>query len=299
MTLHQLKVFFTIVKLNGVAQAAKALHISQPSVSGVVQDLQNELGVKLFERLGNKRHLTEAGKRVLQRAEAVLANAEAIKDDLDELKGLKKGKISVGSAGIGTPLILQAVAEFKERYPGVDVSLSIQGSEVLHKRLLDGEIDVAILGRNIESPLTVAVPYREEELVVFASPKHPLAKKRSVPLKLLAKEPLITFERSDPVVKTIEQRFAAAGCPFTPRLEINLALGSRDAIKSAVSEGLGIGFLTKCHILGEVKAGRLKILNVPELKLKRTMYIAFHKNRADSHSVRSFVDFLKGYKSRR
>lgn len=291
MTLHQLKVFLTIVKLNGVAQASKALHISQPSVSGVVQSLQDELGVKLFERLGNKRHLTEAGKRVLQRAETVLANTEAIKEDLDELKGLKKGKLSVGSAGIATPLILQAVHNFKSQFPDIDVSLMLQKTAVLYQKLLDGELDIAIAGRPSPSSLILAEPYREEEVVFIASTKHPLARKRSVSLQLLAKEPLIGYH-DGPIAEMIAQRFAEAGLTYKPVFPINLQMGSREAVRSAVASGLGIGSQTKCHVLGDVKAGRIKILNLPELNVKRIMYIAVHKTRADLSLVSAFKALL-------
>jgi DNA-binding transcriptional LysR family regulator len=260
----------------------------------VIQDLQNELGVKLFERLGNKRQLTEEGKRVLQRAEAVLANTEAIKEDLDELRGLKKGRISVGSSGIGTSLILPAIQEFKEEFPGLVLTLTIQKSDILQKKLLDGDLDVAILGLALQSPLIISEPYREEELVFIAPPKHPLAKKSATPLKLLAQEPLITFE-NDSFSPIIARTFAERGLSFKPLLKINLEMGSREAIKSAVASGLGISFLTKCHVLSDVKAGRISILKVPEFTLKRTMYLAVHRNRHHAPFVQEFITFLKQY----
>ena len=298
MTLHQLKVFLTIVKLNGVAQAAKALHISQPSVSGVVQDLQNELGVKLFERLGNKRQLTEIGRRLFERAQSSIAAIEGIKEDIDEMKGVKRGKISVGSSGIGTILILPAVQEFKKLYPGVEMSLAFQDTDLLHQRLLDGDIDVAIMGHSPISPLIVAEPYCEEEVVFIAPPNHPLIRKRSVPLKLLAKEPLIVF-KSGFFREMLAQKFTEAGFPFKPLMEINLQLGSRDAIKGAVANGLGISYLTKRHLIGDLKAGHFKVIRVPEFEWKRTVYIAVHKNREVSPSARAFIDFLKSYRRRR
>jgi DNA-binding transcriptional LysR family regulator len=297
MTLYQLEAFALVAKLQSFTEAAKELGVGQPSISAMVIQLQRELGVKLFEKLGIKSHLTEAGKRLLQRAQTILALVQEIKDEMEELRGLKKGKISVGSSGFGTSLILQAAEKFKEEYPGIDINLTFQASETLHQKLLNGELDVALLGRHIESPLTVAEPYRDEDMVFISPPKHRLAMKRSVPLTVLAKEPFISYEKSAPVIKLIEEKFATKGIAFKPRVEISLAMGTRDAIKNAVSRGLGISILTKCHILSDVKAGRLKILNVPEWKVKRTLYIAFHKRRRDSSWVRLFVDFLKGYKS--
>ncbi|HEY3302535.1 MAG TPA: LysR family transcriptional regulator [Candidatus Binatia bacterium] len=297
MTLYQLEVFTLVAKVQSFTKAARELHVGQPSISALIIQLQKELGLKLFEKFGLKSHLTEAGKRFLQRTEKILKLVEESRDEMEQFKGLKKGKISIGSSGMGASLILQAVEKFKERYPEIDMSLTFQQSEALHQKLLSGEVDVALLGRHIKSPLIIAKPYRDDEMVFIVPPKHPLAKKPSVPLNLLAQEHFISYETAAPVIEKMEQRFAAKGIAFKPSLEIRLSMGSRDAIKSAVSTGLGISILTKCHILGDVKAGRLKILHVPELKLKRTLYIAFHKNRRESSWVQSFVAFLKAYKN--
>jgi len=300
MTLHQLKVFVTIVKLNGVAHAAKALHISQPSVSGVVQDLQNELGVKLFERLGNRRHLTEAGKRLLKRAESSLATIEGIREEIDELRGLKKGRLTVGGSGLaGTLFLAVAVQEFKKKYPNVEISLIIQSSENLERKLLDGELDLAIPARSCQSPLILNEPYREEEVVAIAPPKHPLSKKRIVSLELIAKQPLVAHSRGNAIRELVEQAFKKRGLPFRPALEVQVWGGARDAVKTAIARGVGIGFMTKCHIVSDVKAGRLKVLRVPGLDLRRRMYIAVHKSRQTSPLVKAFGDILKDYNERR
>lgn len=298
MTLYQLKVFVLVAKLKGVTLAAEELEVRQPSVTLLMQGLQKELGVKLYEKLGHKLHLTGAGEEFLRCAEEILCKVDGIKEAMEEISGLKKGRISVGSAGIGSMLLLPAVQEFKRRHPGIDVSLTIQGTQILHRKLLDGELDVAILGRPPQSPLILGEPYHEEKIVVIAPPKHPLTKKRSVPLKLLAEQSLISYEKGSLVADMIERRFAEAGLPFKPQLELNLQLGTRDAVKSAVASGLGISFLSQCHVLSEVKAGRVKILHVPELNLKRTIYIAVHKNRQSSSLIQTFIDFLKHYKQR-
>jgi DNA-binding transcriptional LysR family regulator len=297
MTLHQLKVFLTIVKLNGVAQAAKALHISQPSVSGVVQNLQDELGVKLFERLGNRRKLTEAGKRVLQRAETVLANTEAIKEDLDELKGLKKGRISIGGCSLAAASGLPwAVQTFKKEYPGVEIGLTIDQSSSLEKALLEGEMDVAVLSWPSRSNLLITELWREEEIVVVALPEHPLAKRRAVSLSLLAKEPLIVNLESRFVREMVEDKFAEQGIVFQPGVEVKTYSRPRDAIKNSILSNLGIGFLAKSHIVGDLKSGTLKTLRVPALKLKRPMYITVHKNRKDRPLTQTFTKLLKDLK---
>ena len=297
MTLHQLKVFVTVARLKSFTQAAETLRIRQPSVSLLIQGLQRELGVKLFEQLGKKVRLTRAGEELLPRAAEMLAKEVEIKEVLDDIKGLKKGKISIGGSGFaGASFLPVALQEFKNQYPAVDVALRIERSQVLEKMLLDGDLDLAVLGRPSESSLLLMELYHEEEIVCIAPPNHLLTRKHTVPLELIAREPLIVSGDGSRIRGMLEQKFAEKRIPFTPRLEIDIhQLGGRDAEKNAVANGLGIGFLTRCYVELDVRAGRLKVLKVPELKLKRTIYIAVHKNRKISHFVQAFSDFLKRY----
>jgi DNA-binding transcriptional LysR family regulator len=297
MTLWQLKAFVTVAKEESFTKAGKVLHINQPSVSALVTGLQKELEVKLFEKLGIKPHLTEAGRRVLQLAESVLATIEKIPEEIDELKGLKRGSMAVGASGIAAATFLPgAIEAFRKKYPGIEISLKIAGGSALEKDLLDGNLDLAILGGAPLSPFLVGEVYLEEEVVGIAPPKHPLAQKHSVPLKLLAPEPLIIQEKGNPIRDMVEARFAKAGCVFRQTLEVSADSGARDLIRSAVAKGLGIAFISKCHVVGDVEGGRIRILRIRGLKLKRTMYITTHKNRQGPWLIPAFVDFLRDHK---
>ncbi len=294
MTLHQLKVFAAVAKLRSFTEAAETLRVSQPSVTLAVQGLGRELEVKLFEKLGNKTRLTVAGEKLLQRAEEICTKVEGIKEEMDEIKGLKKGKIRVGGSSLAAASFLPGVIQkFQKECPGIEVTLKIQKSDGLERGLLEGELDVAILGCAPCSPLIVGNPYREEKIVVIAPPNHPLTRKRSVPLELIAKEPLIIQEKSALMRNIVEQEFAEKGFLFNVRLEVSAQFGARDTIRNGVARGLGIGFISHCHVTGDIKAGRLKILRVSGLKLKRTTYVAVHKNRQISPHVQTFIDFFK------
>jgi DNA-binding transcriptional LysR family regulator len=297
MTLWQLRTFATVAKEGSFTKAGKVLQISQPSVSSLVISLQKELGVKLFEKLGMRPHLTEAGRRLLKRAESVLATVDNIPEEMDQLKGLKTGRIVVGGSGFaGSTLLPVTVQAFKKAFPSVEVKLVIQPSPVLEEKLLNGEIDVALMGRAPQSRLIDAKPYREENVVVIAPPDHPLAKRRSVPLEDLIKEPIITDAQHTPVREMVENVFAQRQLSFAPALEIDVLYGSRESIKSAVANGLGIAFITQHLVTLDTQVGRLKVLSVPELKLKRAMYLAVHKRR-QSPLVRTFIHFLQDKES--
>jgi DNA-binding transcriptional LysR family regulator len=123
-------------------------------------------------------------------------------------------------------------------------------------------------------------------------------RKRFVSLKTIAQEPLILQNKGDVLREMLEQRFAAMGLSLRPRLEVDTPFGVRDPIKTAVACGLGLGFMHRCHVVVDLKAGRLKLIHVPDLKLKRTLYITLHKKRGFSSLAQEFIDLLKRYKNK-
>lgn len=300
MTLYQLEVFALVAKSQSFTKAGKELHVGQPSISALMTGLQKELGVKLFERLGVKNQLTDAGKRFFQKTQNILALIQDAKEEMDEVKGLKKGKLRVGGSPLAAASFLPMVVQtFKKDYPGIEVVLTFQTHDNLETMLLDGELDFAIMNRTPHSPLLSSEPYREEEIVVIAPPKHPLAKKKAVPLKLLAKEPWIVYTKGTAVRDMLESKFFKMGLSLTPALEVEVQVGARDAIKSAVAGGMGIGVLSKWHVSSDVKAKRLKLLKVPGLGLKQPLYLIFHKTRQGSALIQAFADFLRRHSKRR
>jgi DNA-binding transcriptional LysR family regulator len=297
MTLHQLKVFVKVAEMQSFTQAAKALGLTQPSVSALVQDLVAELRYKLFERRGAKVFLTQEGNVLLRRTLEALAIIEETKDEIDEIHGLKKGRLAIGACAIaGASFLPGALQSFKESHPGIDIGLKIHRSNALEKMLGDGEFDVAVLGCIPRSANLRGMLYRQEDVLVVAPPDHPLNKKRTVPLPLLARASLIAQQKGSLVRGMVEEKFAEKKLPFRPLLEIDIDRGGWEAIKASVVSGLGIGFLCKQHIESDIKAGRLKVLSVPGLDLKRPVYIAFRKDCQRFSAVEAFVEFLRIYK---
>ena len=300
MTLHQFKVFVAVAKFKSFSLAGEELRLHQPSVSIAIRGLERGLEVKLFETLGRKVRLTRAGEEMLRISEEILPKLGGIKERLAEVEGLKKGKIKVGGSAIAAATFLPvAVQKFKQAYPSIEVCLKIERTSVLEKKLVEGDLDLAILGWPPRSPLLVAEPYREEEIVAIAAPTHPLVRKRSVSLELLAKEPLAISEKGNVLRDLVDEKFTEKRLSIKPILEINVEIGGRDAIKRVVANGLAIGFLSKCHTVLEIGAGQLKVLKVPELNLKRIMYITVHKKKADFPLHQKLIDFLWQYKGQK
>jgi LysR family transcriptional regulator, low CO2-responsive transcriptional regulator len=294
MTLHQLRVFLKVAEVQSFTEAAKALGLTQPSVSSLIQGLVDELGYELFERHGIKISLTPEGNVFVRRTRDALAIIDGTKDEIEELHGLKKGKVIVGGSPIPAASFLPvAVQKFKKEHPGIQVVLKIQSNNNLERQLLDREVDVALVSWPPRSPQLRSETYLEEQIVAIAPPNHPLAKKRGVTLRMLGKEPLVASDSGIGTRDMVEQRFARKGVPFVPTIQISAQIGARDAIRNAVASGLGIGFIAHCHVTADIDAGRVKILNVPELNLKRVIYIVTHKNRPVAPLVQAFRTFLQ------
>ncbi|MGH7831637.1 MAG: LysR substrate-binding domain-containing protein, partial [Candidatus Binatia bacterium] len=139
-------------------------------------------------------------------------------------------------------------------------------------------------------------PYHKEEVVVIAPPTHPLTKKGVVPLELLAEELFVMNNKESVIRDMVERTFAERGLSLKIALEINIRFGGRSAIRNAVANGLGIAFVTHCHAKADIEVGRLKILKVADLNLKRTLYTTMHKTRRRSPLVQMFRDFLSHLK---
>ncbi len=294
MTIHQLEVFIAIAEASSFTETAEKLQIPKPSLPLLVQSLEREFKTKLIERLGNKISITAAGKTFMQYAKEMVDMVEALKEEIEENNGLKKGKITVGSTSLALNLfLLDAIQKFKEEHTEVDLILKVQRSASSEQMLLDRELDLAILGRTPSSSFIFAEPYFHDQIVVIAPPNHSMAKGRCVPLEMIAQEPLITLQEGADVRDQVEQVFTERGLPFVPMLEIEADCVGWDAVKNAVARGLGIGFVSKSHIVKDIEAGHLEMLQVSEFPLPRTMYIAFHKNMQCSVFTNAFIQLLK------
>ena len=284
-------------ELGSFTEAGVTLDLRQPSVTALIQGLERNLKVKLFDRMGNKIRLTGAGEKLLQHGKEMLAKADQITEEMDGIRGLEIGKLSVGASFIpAASFVPLAIQVFKNQYQGINLHLKVDRSRGLEKDLLEGKIDVAILSHPPESPHLVGKAHRDEDIVIIGPPNHPLAKKRSVSLEALAKEPFIVSKEVGHNRASIEQAFAEKGLSLQVIMEVDVSYGTRDAIITAVANGIGFGVNHMCQVEGDVKLGRLSVLKVPELKLKRIMHITIHNSRKSSLLVEAFINFLEKYR---
>ncbi len=288
VTIRQLQIFSTAAAHLSFARTSEQLHLTQAAVSLQVKQLEDLVGLALFERRGRKVHLTEAGEHLARYARVVL---EALRDAdaaISALKGLRGGRIAVGAVSTAKYFAPALIARFRQRHPDVRVVLSVNNREVIVRELERNEIDLAIMGTPPQRFETVAVPFADHPLVVIAPPSHPRARERAIPLEALAGERFLVREQGSGTRSSMERFFGERG--FAPK--IDSVMNSNETIKQAVMAGMGVAFISR-HTIGlELATGHLCVLDVQGLPLMRRWYVVQRAGRFVSPATAAFVQFV-------
>ncbi|MBM3941889.1 MAG: LysR family transcriptional regulator [SAR202 cluster bacterium] len=289
---HQLHIFYTVANHGSFSKAAEVLGISQPAVSIQVQELEKFLRATLFHRRTRGLRLTEAGESVLSYSQQIFALSQRLVDSVQELEGLKSGRLTLGASTTPGEFVLPlAVGQFRQIYPGIRVELSIANTRTIVQRILAGEVDLGMVG---ERPQAHAedlemVDYVDDEIVLVASPEHPLAKQAVITPAQAVAAGLIVREAGSATRQTAERHFAALGL----QPEMVLVLGSNHAVKQAAVGGGGVGVISRLGITSELKAGVLCVLNVQGWDCRRPLTLVYSRDRYLSPAQRAFLRFLE------
>jgi DNA-binding transcriptional LysR family regulator len=287
LTLRQLQVFESAARHLSLSRAAEELHLSQPGVSMQLKKLAEVVGQPLLEQTGKRLRLTDHGQELVATAREVLGAMKRYELSLVARSGLAGGNLRIIAITTATYFVPRLLGEFSKRHPGVKVSLRVTNREQVLESLASGLDDLYILGQPPEGLAVTAIPFLENPLVVLAAPDHPLARKRAIPLALLAQEPWLMREPGSGTRKAVERLFAERGLALTPRME----LGSNEAIKQAVLAGLGISVLSR-HTLSLHSPDQFAILDVEDFPIRRQWYAVYPAGRQRTVVARTFLDFL-------
>ena len=274
MDFDQLRTFLLAAELQSFTQAARRLNFSQSAISQQIRDLEDRLGVRLFERHSRSVSLTPAGERLRPRARTILKEVEDAVGELGELRGQPQGVVRIGaSLTPGVYLLPHALGRFSERYPGVRASLDVLSGDELTRAMQQGDIDVALVEEDI-LPARVfgweRVHAITDEIVAIAPTGDPLLASMPIPLERLAELNVILRPEHSPMRQTIIDHLAAAG--FNPnRLRIRFELGNTEGIKQAVQAGLGVGFVS-IFALDRVHPGYER-LAIEGLRITRPLWL--------------------------
>ena len=301
-TLQQLRIFKAIASEKSFTQAAEILFVSQPSLSKQIKTLENRLGILLLNRTGNKISLTEAGKLFLQYSERVLALCEESCRALNDLKNGDRGSLTVGaSQTIGTYLMPRVLALFAQHYPQINLKVQVDSTRFIAKNVVNRDIDIAVVGGDVPDDLKKYLKienFVEDELTLIIPKSHPFAKKKK---KTINKEDLyhlnfITLNPNSTIRKFIDNILIQNNIE-TKQFNIIMQLNSIEAIKTAVSLGLGAAFVSSSAIEKEIELKTIEIISIENIKITRTLSIITNPECYRSKAFEFFYNELWGLKT--
>ncbi|GAB6040784.1 LysR family transcriptional regulator [Endothiovibrio diazotrophicus] len=288
LTLRQLRVFEAVATQLSYTRAAEQLHLSQPAVSMQVKQLEEMIGLPLLDKVGKKVFLTQAGEELHHYAHAVFDQLEEAEEVLESLKGLKTGRLDIAVASTVNYFAPRLLSAFKQRYPGVTLTLEVTNRRTLIRRLENNERDLVLMGAPPTGLDLEAEPFMENQLVVIAQPDHPLAEEREIPFARLGDECFVMREPGSGTRAAMERHFADHGV----EIRINMEMTRGEAIKQAVRAGMGLGVVSTHTIELELETRRLVVLDVEEFPIERQWYIVYRRGKRLSPAALAFHDFV-------
>lgn len=295
MNLHQLQIFCTVARHLSFSDAAEELFISQPAVSQQVKSLERELNVKLFERLGHKMFLTEAGEAVLGSAQAIVTARAEMEQSLALLRGSNRGRLALGANTTGgmyvAPAILRA---FRELHPEVETTLQVETTNRICERVMQNMVDVAVVTGPVEDRRFVVRDLVDDEVVFIVSPSHPFAARKSVSPAEVSGEDFAVPEPGSRTRSLIESAFLEQGF----RIRVTMQLPGTEAVKKAVESNAGVAMVSKYSVTRELALGVLCRVAIDGLRIHRPMHILYRKGKHLSPLTRRFLAFAHEHVAR-
>jgi DNA-binding transcriptional LysR family regulator len=290
MNLNHLTIFHAVAQTGSMTLGAERLDISQPAVSKQVQELERVLGVHLFDRIGRRVYLSQAGVILADYARRVFALVHEAEQTMAEVCAVEMGRLVIGaSTTIGSYLLPAVLAEFSRRYPKIELLVEIENTEQVHDRLVGHELDVGLTEGFVDHQELEAEVFHRDELIVITSPDHPLASMARVSLKAIQQEPFILREPGSGTRAVEERALARLKLP----VRVVMALGSTEAIKRVVAEGVGLAIVSRVSVRAECAAGTLAMLPVAGLRLERPLHLVQRKGRRAGPALQAFCGVLR------
>lgn len=291
-SLRQLEVFAAVARGESVSRAARELGMSQSAVSGSLAELERQFDLRLFERIGKRLQLSEPGRSLRARAEALCAQALELERGFAGQQ--PASELSVGATlSIGNYLCAPLMARFMREQPGSRVTLHVANTAEIARRVKNFEIDLGLVEGELTDPELEVKRWRGDELCVFASPKHPLASRRRLSEADLLSAAWILREHGSGTRQTFERALRG----LLPELTIALELEHTEAIKSAVKAGLGLGCVSRIALAEEFRHRTLVPCRVPDRDFRRYFSFVLHRQKFKTRALASFIELCRSQQS--
>ena len=292
---HKLKVFCTVAETKSFSKTSEIIHLTQPAVSLQIQAIEEIYETKLFDRSSSTVTLTPAGEVLYKYAKEILALYATAEKVIGKLTGLVKGSITIGAcSNIGNYLLPSVITDFSKTHLKTKIHLLVSNTKRVIELLNSGNIDIGIVEGDVVRQKMVVKKLISDELLLIVSPNHPWAKKKEVSISDLTKEPFIFREAGSGTRQMMEKFLSRHG--ITPQdMKVSIVLGSTEAIKDAVENGLGVSIISRWAARKENKYGTLRLLSLKEEKMVRDFSLIINKNSVSSNALDEFLTFLKSY----
>jgi len=288
ISLRQLRVFEAVARLSSFTRAAEEMHLTQPAVSMQVRQLEDEVGLPLFEKIGKRISLTEAGHELFHYSRNINRSLQDMEEVLESLKGVNRGRLSVAVASTVNYFAPRLLAAFHQHYPGIGLRLDVTNRERLVHQLQANTVDMVLMGQPPDAVDVESEAFMANPLVVVAPPEHPLATERRIPVRRLAEETFVMREPGSGTRQAMERFFGERDMV----IQYGMQMTRNEAIKQAVRAGLGLSVVSLHTVELELETKRLVILDVEGFPLERQWHLVYRRGRRLSPAAQAFRQFV-------
>jgi DNA-binding transcriptional LysR family regulator len=293
MDLWQLKIFCKVVELQSFSKAGESVHLSQPTVSSHIKDLEEHFGTRLVDRLSRKVTPTKAGELLFDYARQLIALRDRAEAAMAEFSGKIRGRLVIGGSTIpGGYVLPRIIGLFSRRYPEVQVSLKVGDTTEIINKVLAGHIEAGVVGAKYHDKLLEQKPVMADEMCLIVPSDHPWSGQPMIRIQELLDAPFIVRESGSGTLRSFEQQLQKKGFNIAD-FNIVAEMGSTEAVRQGIKNGLGLSILLAVAVTDDIQSGLLKTIHVEGLNLNRSFYLTTHKQRTPSPLCSAFIDFLK------
>jgi DNA-binding transcriptional LysR family regulator len=293
MDLWQLKIFSKVIESGSFSRAGEIVHLSQPTVSSHIKDLEDHFECRLIDRLGKRAIPTKAGELLNGYAKRLLLLAEEAETSLGQFKGITKGSLTIGGSTIPGGYILPGImGAFLKKYPLIKIALIIKDTREIIDSILDGNAEIAVTGAKSNHRYIYQEELLEDTMKLIVKNDHKWSKKKSVSFEELAEQAYISREDGSGTDKSIKKSFAEAGFKVSDLTSV-AQMGNTASVCQGIKSGVGISILSTLAVKEELQSGQLHALDIHGVNLSRFFYLTWQKNRTLSPLSQAFVAFLK------
>ena len=293
MDINQLEVLVTVAREKSFSRAAEALDRTQPAISQAIRRLEDDVGEKLFDRSSKDGTLTYAGEVLLEHAEAMLSLRANAKNAIRELKGLRRGKVTISTNEHTVFFLLPVIEKFLRRHPTIKIEVQRGVASRIPKQITAREVELGVISFSPDDTSLVSVPIATDDLVMIVSPEHPLAGRGTVSISEVADANFIAHNAPSPYRRRVIEAFAK----HRVELQISVELPSLEAIKLLVMKNVGVALVPRLSVRAEIENGRLAEINIRELQLTRELNIIYRRNAQLSHAAEAFLEAARSPKA--